>query len=322
MKSLSQTFKLWALRLVSRSGAANGSDGHAKTTIEAEISVTSAPEETVEVVVQQGEGFWAAAGTHRGRKRAGNEDSFACDAERGVFVVADGMGGHAAGEQASALVVQSLMTELTSVLGTQESKAEAETRQDLSGALQRAGALVLQEAETHPEWKGMGSTAVVALLRCEDDKWSLDIANVGDSRAYLVREDNATALTRDHSMVSLMVEKGMIKPEEVRHHPARNSLTMALGLEGEIAPFTVLQSLQKGDRVLLCSDGLWDLVEDDEIARLAAQTPPEAIVSLIAAANAAGGGDNITALIIGLDSGIANDDTNQQNLTDGEGSQL
>jgi len=239
---------------------------------------------------------WAAGGSDRGRLRENNEDAFLCDPGRGLFTVADGMGGHMSGEQASAVGVHTLGEFLTSERIEQVSRGEGGDMQGLlAEGLQRAHAAVVDLAAEHPDWGRIGSTVVVAILT----DGVLHVANLGDSRAYLVRGGELQVLTRDHSIAAALLEQGQLSAEEARDHPLRNQLTGFLGMPKPIAPAYVTAAVQSGDRIVLCSDGLWDMLPDDEIARLALRNadPRDAVEELINAANAAGGLDNITAIV-------------------------
>jgi serine/threonine protein phosphatase PrpC len=240
---------------------------------------------------------WAAGGSEIGQERADNEDAWFCDPVRGLFIVADGMGGHAAGEEASAAAIQALSTALSQARLRQAVAAGAEAMQGLlHAALTAANAAILQLEAAHPEWVGMGTTAVIA-VRADAD---LYVANVGDSRAYLLRGGRATPLTCDHSVAAMLVNSGTIAPDELRLHPMRNQLTMVLGSTDPLLPAFTVQSLRPGDRVVLCSDGLWDMLDDDTILQIVqfSATPCEAAYALISAADDAGGLDNITVIVM------------------------
>ncbi|RYX85673.1 Stp1/IreP family PP2C-type Ser/Thr phosphatase [bacterium] len=233
---------------------------------------------------------WFYGDTHTGQVRTNNEDRFLCDEARGLFIVADGMGGHAAGEEASRIVLATLSNVLTPDVLSAPSPHKA-----LADVLQTANNEVIRQSESNFQWRGMGSTVVVASL--QDD--TLYTANVGDSRAYVLREGRLHQISRDHSVAAGLAEQNQIKREEIRTHVLRNRLTMCLGIEEQIMPDTLRLDLQHGDCVLLCSDGLWDMLADEEITHLLQlyQAPPEAVKALIQAANEAGGKDNITAIV-------------------------
>jgi protein phosphatase len=209
-------------------------------------------------------------------------------------VVADGMGGHAAGEEASSIAVETIDRCLTPEQISRVGNGDAQAV--LSQVLEEASAAILGTAAARPEFKGMGSTAVVAVLADS----TLHVCNVGDSRAYLIRGTEPSLLTVDHSVAAILAEMGNITPEEARSHPRRNELTASLGLERAVEPAYSAVPLQPGDRVVLCSDGLWDMLQDSEIACVSSDftDPRTAVWDLIRAANEAGGHDNITAVVI------------------------
>jgi protein phosphatase len=243
------------------------------------------------------DGPWAAGGSDIGSRRADNEDALLCDPERGLFIVCDGMGGHAAGEQASAAAVRTLDAELSSErLHAAVAEGEKAIWVLLYEALLAANAAILQVAEEHREWAGLGTTAVLVFLH--DDK--LYVANVGDSRAYLVRSKHVEVLTRDQTVVATLVADGEITEEEAREHPLRNRLTMVLGTHDTLEPGLTFFTLRAGDRLVLCTDGLWGLIDDNDLADIArySAAPNEAVYALIAAADDAGGSDNITTIVI------------------------
>lgn len=251
------------------------------------VVLGAAPQDT-------GLGSWAAGASHIGRVRAQNEDAYTCDAEHGLFAVADGMGGHVAGELASATVVQALNDFLCPEGGTALAAGGEASQEALFQALLHAHAAVLRESAARPELEGMGSTAVIAVLRGK----ALHVANVGDSRAYLVRDGQPRLLSRDHSVAARLAEEGELSAEEARTHPLRNQLTECLGGHRAPRPDYARVLLRPGDRVLLCSDGLWDMVGDAAMARIvsAQPDPVHAVRELTRAANDAGGQDNITGV--------------------------
>jgi protein phosphatase len=230
------------------------------------------------------------AGTHRGLVRAANEDAVL--AEEGLYAVADGMGGHAAGEVASSIALSTLRARL--VGGAVDSTA-------VTDAIRTANEAVHQRAVEQPRLRGMGTTlTVVAVARRKGDELELVLANVGDSRAYLLADGHLHQLTRDHSYVAELVAAGEISAEEALVHPHRHVVTRALGVEPLVAVDTWLVTPQPGDRLLLCSDGLVNEIDDEAIAALlmAVDDPQEAVDRLIAAANANGGRDNVTVVVL------------------------
>lgn len=241
--------------------------------------------------------------TDVGRKRKHNEDAYLLDAERGLFVVADGMGGHAAGEVASRLTVESIQEFIS---GTEDdhdntwpfgyNNRYSVDGNRLSTAIERANEKVMRAVVNRPELKGMGTTVVAALF----DERRATLVHVGDSRAYLMRESELRRLTDDHSWVQEQVNAGILSEEEARSHPLKNVVTRALGGGTHVAVDLIEIPVGGGDRFLLCSDGLTGMVSDEEItAALSSTRSLEEIVrGLIDLANERGGVDNITAIVV------------------------
>jgi len=233
----------------------------------------------------------AFGGTHTGRVRSGNEDSYLVgDA---VHAVADGMGGHQAGEIASDAALEPLRALDVSTLGDHEEVSEA-----LATAIHEANTLVVERAANDPQLEGMGTT-LTAIAVCDGQ---LHVAHVGDSRAYLLRDaEDMSQLTTDHTLVERLVQEGRLSRDDAASHPQRNVITRAIGhettVEVEVLPPITLRD---GDQILLCSDGLSGPVDDARIAAILDETTDgdEAIAALLAQANAAGGPDNITAVLI------------------------
>lgn len=232
----------------------------------------------------------AAAATDIGRQRTGNEDSYVCGTT--VFAVADGLGGHAGGEVASAITARALeqLDDLT--FDSPEDAARA-----LADAIRTANTSVLEQASDDTALEGMGTTVTAAAVVGEQ----LVLAHVGDSRAYLQRGSELQRLTADHTPVEEAVRAGEITPEEARSHPYRNMLSRAVGLEDDLdVDLPGLVRLQAGDRFLLCSDGLTGPVPDGEIGRIlrGAASPEAACKALVEAALAGGGPDNVTVVTL------------------------
>jgi len=226
-----------------------------------------------------------------GMERTNNEDSAVADLDLGLFVVADGMGGHAAGEVASRIAVETTIASMRARPRPARVRDEAEF---LLQAVHDANAAIVREAEergTH----GMGTTLSAVCVR----KRAAVIANVGDSRVYLISRKGITQLTTDHTLVMRMVEHGLLRPEEARTHVDKHVLTMAVGTPGVLEPQVLHAKIPPHGRLLLCSDGLHDLLPDAEIAALA-KLPDidEAARALVAQANARGGFDNVTVLLV------------------------
>jgi PPM family protein phosphatase len=231
------------------------------------------------------------AGTDVGRARSGNEDSYFCG--RTVFAVADGLGGHQGGEVASAAAVEPL-----AALDGREFAEPAEAAEALTAAVREANAAILDRAAGDPGLWGMGTTVTAAALAGDRH---LQLAHVGDSRAYLLRDGSLGQLTNDHTVVGELVRRGRLTPAQAAIHPERSILTRAVGLDPRIPVDTPDPlELRDGDQVLLCSDGLTEAVDDDQIAELLSSTPEgtAACQALIDAANAAGGPDNITVVLL------------------------
>ena len=235
-----------------------------------------------------------SARTDTGRLRKGNEDNLYADANefRGLFIVADGMGGHAAGEVASQMAVDLIANELADL----NDLAAADSHQRVSDTLRMANRQVFQRTMTEIEKTGMGSTASALLL--SDTRYL--IGHVGDSRIYLVRDGNMEQLTRDHSLVQEQVDAGIITAEQARHHPQSNVITCCIGMSSEIEPDIIAGETRVGDVFLLASDGLTGMVEDRRLQQLLqSRAAPERIVNaMIADANNNGGIDNITAIVV------------------------
>ena len=236
----------------------------------------------------------AAARTDPGRVRPANEDNVFADPEAGVLMVADGMGGHAAGEVASELAVRTISGILTGPEAA--GPAGVEAPQILRQAIQRANAAIRTRAAEDLASRGMGTT--VALVLARDAR--LWLAHVGDSRVYLIRAGEIHRLTQDHSLVAQMVKAGQITAGEARKHHLRNVITRSLGFEAAVEP--EIQTLEwiEGDYLLLCSDGLTGMLEDEEIARVVTAGGadlPAVCRDLIALANERGGTDNISVVV-------------------------
>jgi protein phosphatase len=237
----------------------------------------------------------AGAATVVGQVRTTNEDSHLVLPD--LVVVADGMGGHRGGEVASATTVR--------VVGEQSGGG---TLEDLVAAVQRANRQVHDDAARDPSLRGMGTTVCAVGLVQHDDVAELAVLNVGDSRVYLLANGRLEQLTEDHSLVETLVREGRLSPEDAEVHPQRNVLTRALGVEAAVAVDAWLLRPADGDRLLLCSDGLFNEVAEDRIAELLAEPDAPEIVArrLCAEADAAGGRDNITVVVLDVsDTGAA-----------------
>lgn len=229
--------------------------------------------------------------TDQGRVRSSNQDAFLVDNDYSVWVVADGMGGHAGGDVASRLAVERI-AEL--VVGDIQDPVRW-----LQDAVRTANDAIRQEAVKRPALNNMGTTLVA--LTISPQTGQAVVAHVGDSRAYVFRRGALSQLTRDHTAVEESVRKGLLTPEEALTHPYRHVLSRALGPEREIEPDIGTHHLEAGDLVLLCTDGLTKMLRDEEIgAILASRATPEGLCrALIAEANRRGGEDNVTTVLVG-----------------------
>ncbi len=222
-----------------------------------------------------------------------------------VLLVADGMGGHAAGEVASTMTVETVegfVVELLRRFSNLKADDESGVLADLREAVRQADARIFEESEHHPELAGMGTTLTLAFV---SDR-RLFVFHVGDSRCYLCRGGRLARMTEDHTVTADLVRRGAITPDEARHHPSRHIVTNILGGGHSGVHVDVRRvDLDAGDTVLICSDGLTDMLDDARIAAvLAAESEPEAAcVRLVAEANEAGGRDNITAVVARFETG-------------------
>src|SRR6202022_2188992 len=241
--------------------------------------------------------------THVGKQRQHNEDSFLVAAEAKLYLVADGMGGHAAGEIASRIAVASISEFILHTKeddGTWPPAYDEQYRRStnrLMTAVKLANTRVLEAMKKDARLRGMGTT-VVACLADED---TMSVAHVGDSRAYLIRNGELSRLTNDHSWVFEQVQAGMLTEAEAEKHPLRNVITRALGGALSVNPDATEVEVKPGDVYLLCSDGLTGMVPEDEILRVVTENDNDlekACKTLIDTANERGGLDNVTAILV------------------------
>jgi PPM family protein phosphatase len=233
------------------------------------------------------------AGTDVGMARSGNEDSHLRG--RTVFAVADGLGGHRGGEVASAMAVEPLQDLDGRDFADADQAAEA-----LTGAIRSANQAILRQSRADPELRGMGTTVTAAAVAAGGRV--LQLGHVGDSRAYLLRQGaSLRQLTTDHTLVAEAVDRGLLTREQAAIHPQRGVVTRAVGLDPDVKiDLPEPLELAPGDQVLLCSDGLTEVVDDDQIAGVLADRldGDDACAALIAAANRAGGPDNVTVVLL------------------------
>ena len=226
--------------------------------------------------------------------RSGNEDNFAVSdwGNRWLFIVADGMGGHAAGEVASEMAVQTIERELQGLRDPDGEEAE----EKLAEALRKANRTIHDRTITEVDKQGMGTTASVLLLW--ESKYL--IGQVGDSRVYLLRDGELQQLTKDHSYVQEQVDAGFLTPEQARYHPYSNVITRCVGASPEVEPDIYHGEVKVGDLFLVASDGLTGMVDDRrlQILLMSRAAPERKVHALIAEANGRGGLDNITAIVV------------------------
>ncbi len=236
--------------------------------------------------------FRAAFRTDTGLKRKTNEDTVFADVHMGLFIVSDGMGGHNAGEIASRTAVHALKNFVGKGAGTNVKSVEF-----MNQAFMQAHQAVILASLESPNYDEMGCTLVTAF---SDGERSFVIGNVGDSRAYQIDSHGIRLLTSDHTFVAEWIRQGMLSSAEARTHNARHGLFMAVGIDDDFKPDMTRILLEPGDLLLLCSDGLTDMVEENIIMEIISksQSIESACDDLIAEANANGGDDNSSALLI------------------------
>jgi serine/threonine protein phosphatase PrpC len=245
--------------------------------------------------------FAVAAGSDVGRVRKGNEDNFFADANeyRGLFMVADGMGGHAAGEVASKMAVEIVSVDLEKLKDLES----ADALEMVSLALRHANRAVFERSAAERDKMGMGSTASVLVLA--DERFI--IGHLGDSRIYLFRDGELRQITHDHSIVQEQVDAGLITRDAAKHHKQSNVITRCVGMGWDVEPDITDGDVRQGDVFLLASDGLTGMVDDWRLkALLASRATPERLVdAMISEANSRGGVDNITAVVVRVHSSSA-----------------
>jgi serine/threonine protein phosphatase PrpC len=239
------------------------------------------------------ERFLVGAATDIGRKRSQNQDSIAARPDLGLFVVADGMGGHRGGETASAMVVEII----PQVVADVESRGDWKPRQLLIEAIRKANDSIHQRSTIDPALQGMGTTCVALLFKNNQ----LTVGHVGDSRCYYTRGNSIWQLTRDHSLVQEKLRAGIITREEVKTDRMKNVITRSVGFEPDVNIEIYEMEVRKGDRFLLCSDGLSGLIDDEKMLSVLSKNTKDlnqTVQDLIAAANSNGGDDNISTIVV------------------------
>jgi len=237
----------------------------------------------------------SASNTHVGLVRSNNEDAYLDIPDRGLFALSDGMGGAAAGEVASRCFIETVER----IFANKTEKSVEEDAVLAEKVFTHANKQILEHSEKNPEDRGMGCTG--DLLVFSGSQYT--IGHVGDSRIYLLRNRKLRQLTKDHSLVQGWVDQGMITDEDARHHPRKNILLQAIGTQPVLSPDILTGEALSHDLFLLCSDGLTDMVEDDAIQEMLAsgELLKNKLGDLITAALAAGGKDNVTAVLCELE---------------------
>jgi PPM family protein phosphatase len=240
--------------------------------------------------------------TDVGRKRSHNEDSYLVDEELQLFVVADGMGGHAGGGTASRIAVETIDAEMRRARESRDNPfaqptalQESPLPEALRHSVERACMAIYSAAQADPRLAGMGTTVISLLLKGDNAFF----AHVGDSRAYLVRGDMIQQISEDHSLVNEQIKAGMITPEEAKHSRYKNIITRSVGFEEQVQVDVMGLVVEPGDTFILCSDGLANMVEDRElleaVQRHDVREVPRRLIDL---ANERGGDDNITVIAV------------------------
>jgi len=239
-----------------------------------------------------------ATATHSGMVRSHNEDSIAADAEIGLAVLADGMGGYNAGEVASGIAVAMISAELKKMLGSESGEIPGGGAERLiSEHAIKANLAIYQAAQSQSQYAGMGTTLVVALWH--DNQ--ITVGHIGDSRLYRLRDDVFEQVTRDHSLLQEQIDSGMITREQARFSQNKNLVTRAVGIDPEVEPEVHTYPVLPGDLFLLCSDGLSDMVTDEDIQLTLSSLQanlPLAAEQLVQQANDNGGRDNISVILV------------------------
>jgi protein phosphatase len=239
-----------------------------------------------------------ASATHSGMVRSHNEDSIAVDASLGLAVLADGMGGYNAGEVASGIAVAMVNAEIKKALVARNGELDKATAEQLVGEqAQRANMAIFHASQSQPQYAGMGTTLVIALWHDN----TVIVGHIGDSRLYRFRDDRFEQITRDHSLLQEQIDCGLITKEQARHSQNKNLVTRAVGIDVEVEAEVHTYPVLAGDIYMLCSDGLNDMVTDEDIqltlSSLRANLPLAA-EQLVQQANDNGGRDNISVILV------------------------
>ncbi len=245
---------------------------------------------------------WKGYGlTDIGLVRQTNQDTLLLDNELGLWIVADGMGGHAGGDVASQLAVETIHQYIADHAPSTDQSKSVDCAAIIQSAVVQANATIRQRAKAEPALKGMGTTVVLVFMPNTNDENTF-IAHVGDSRAYLIRDKNFTALTRDHTLLEERIQVGLLPRSTPASHQLGHVLTRGVGVESTVDPEIAQHIFQPTDEILLCSDGLNKMMNDDQIfgvlQKNPARTGQEKCQTLIDEANRLGGKDNTTAILI------------------------
>lgn len=240
-----------------------------------------------------------SSGTDPGCKRKNNEDFLFVDKERNLFIIADGMGGHQAGEKASKLAVETAeqylpKEKISSIICT-----DGDIKESIKEAIYEANRVILEEARLHRKFSGMGCTIIIAIAEGN----LFHIGHVGDVRAYVICEDTISLLTEDHTVIHELIKTNRINPEEGKKHPLRHVLSRAVGNKDKVEADYNQILIKAGDYLLLCSDGLTTMVEDDIIKDIVVKEKDTEIIKekLVDKAKEFGGKDNITVILIHIE---------------------
>ncbi len=243
----------------------------------------------------------SAGATDPGKRRGNNEDVYLVNDELGLYAVADGVGGHEGGEVASRIAVEAFASAIPDLLGQRDRAPQGfspDTDPELAAirsAVTLANRRIRRERELRPDLADMGTTLSVLVVK----KGRAFLAHVGDSRIYCLRSGELRQLTSDHSLVAEQRKAGVLTPEQACTSPYRHVITRALGIRDDVLLDTEAHTVQQGDTFLLCTDGLTEMVGDQEIAKILAKyAPRDAVRKLVDEANEGGGMDNITAVVV------------------------
>ena len=248
---------------------------------------------------------WTGAGlTDIGRVRKLNQDAFSIDNDHQLWVVADGMGGHAGGEVAAQIAVEMIPEVFRNHQDVKSSQAVSPANLEavLVQAIEAANTVIREKAGENPAIKGMGTTVIVVAITHSEDRNQAVIAHAGDSRAYVLRNQTLSLWTKDHTLMENQLDLKLITPQEVKTHPLRHVVTRGLGIEPQALPTVKTYSLEPTDVLLLCSDGLTKMLSDPEIQTLMKREEKnfeQMPQTFVKTANRLGGEDNTTVVVIG-----------------------